>query len=142
MMPKHSKFTNSRTGKQEDTMTFVPINSYKHKTDNTGRYINTDFDTTRGMSEVPNHLYDTSDRMKFIRDNNLEDLYDMIIQTMRESHAKYDNTGRLYNYHLPKIDSDTSSIISRIFKNGIKATLQAIWDNMTEVQSHDYEMVS
>jgi hypothetical protein len=134
MMPKNAKFVNARTGRQEDTMIYSPTGTYKHKIDNSGIYVNPNFDPSRGMSEVPNKFYyDTSDRMRYIKQQGLQDLYDAIVDTMEKSHSKYDSTGRPYNYHLPKIDSDTAALISRIFKNGFSATRKAIWDNMTKI---------
>ena len=56
---------------------------------------------------------------------------------MKKSHSNYSAKHTAFNYKLPQIDAESSSILSRVFKKGIVTTSKELWNRMFNVNEND-----
>lgn len=153
-LPSAEQFQNARTGGMEPTILDVPQNRFatkedKEKNDPALMYLNADYDLTQQESEQPmEDLYKNED---FDKIHNMgpevENLYNLLVQTVREQKQLYDPDEKLFNYDLPQINAENFAILSRAFKGGgvkINAgeAIDKIWQSITGVQENDSEMRS
>lgn len=153
-LPSAEQFQNARTGGMEPTILDVPQNRFatkedKEKNDPALMYLNADYDLTQQESEQP--MEDRYKNKDFDKIHNMgpevENLYNLLVQTVREQKQLYDPDEKLFNYDLPQINAENFAILSRAFKGGgvkINAgeAIDKIWQSITGVQENDSEMRS
>lgn len=150
LYPKKETFYNSRTGRTEKTMLYVPKGRFAEKSDKTGRYMNLEYNHSDLNSEQPkrnytdnkgNRRYDNSKAWNEMTENkDVHNLYDILIEEMKNAQKNYQTSNRRFNYQLPQINAHTMQIWSRIAKQGLGNTLQALYESATNVEENDESM--
>ena len=76
--------------------------------------------------------YDNSKNLKkVLNEPVLADLYESLINVMKESYKKHAPERSRYDYDLPKVNADVGAIISRMISRGFKNTAEEIWKAMS-----------
>lgn len=140
LAPTKDKFFNNKTGRQEPTIIYVGESRFK---DSNSSFVDQLFNRGAGVSEIPDVDFDNGrydNRLaydKVMKDNDLRELYELLIQTMKDAQSIY-STNRKFNYKLPQINARTTALLSRVLKRGysVKA-IQGLWNSMTNVEAND-----
>lgn len=150
MLPKKDTFFNTRTGRTEKTMLYVPKGRFAEKSDKTGTYMNTAYNHHDLNAEQPrtdyidnkgNARYDNQKAYdEMTKDSAVKDLYDILIEEMQKAQQNYQTKNRRFNYRLPQINAHTMQLWSRIAKNGVGNTLEALYESATNVEENDESM--
>lgn len=147
MLPKKDIFFNTRAGRNEKTLLYVPKGRFAEKSDKTGTYMNTSYDHHDLNAEQPkinyidnkgNARYDNQKAYdEMTKDPAVKELYDILIEEMQKAQHNYQTKNRRFNYRLPQINAHTMQLWSRISKNGFGNTLEALYESATNVEEND-----
>lgn len=150
MLPRSDTFFNSRTNRVEKTMLYVPKGRFAEKSDESGAYMNSNYDHKDLNAEQPkvsyidengNNRYDNSKAYNdMTKDSAVFDLYNLLIEEMQNAQKNYRTKNRRFNYRLPQINANTMQLWSRIIKNGFSNTLESLYESATSVEENDESM--
>ena len=133
IMPKKKTFKNPRTGKVENTIIRVPKGTFAEKLNSGFHLISYTYNHEDIHPEQPlRSKYDNSKNLKkVLNEPVLADLYESLINVMKDSYKKHAPERSRYDYDLPKVNADVGAIISRMISRGFKNTAEEIWKAMT-----------
>lgn len=142
MVPKNTTFINKKTGRTEKTMLYVPKGRFAEKSDRHNIYMNDQYNHHDLNAEQPKRdYYDNQEAYDAMtKDSAVKDLYDILIEEMQKAQHNYQTKNRRFNCRLPQINAHTMQIWSRIAKQGLGNTLQALYESATSVEENDEAM--
>lgn len=141
MVPKsdHIEIIDDQNGDilfEGDATIRVPKGRFAEKT---GPHVNDSFQKGTAFNQQANPMfnegrYDNSaEYSKMRKDEKVSKLYDLLIQTMKDSQSLYKDGYSVYDYSLPQINATNTAMLSRLFKNGGLKTMSSLWESMTTV---------
>lgn len=117
---------------QNGAIKAVPCGRFVKKDPRYNKYMDAEFDPNDSETEQPKiDLYDNSSAYeKVANDDNLNDLYEALINQMDVSQNKHQSQKRKFNYQLPKYEASDVQYLSRCFTRGYGISKQ--WSNIHE----------
>ena len=98
-------------------MLYVPKGRFAEKSDESGAYMNSNYDHKDLNAEQPkvsyidengNNRYDNSKAYNdMTKDSAVFDLYNLLIEEMQNAQKNYRTKNRRFNYRLPQINANT-----------------------------------
>lgn len=140
LAPTNDTFNNKRTNRTEPTIIYVGDSRFKQSN---SWLQDQNYNPQSGIAEIPDIDYDggrydnREAYEKVINDDDVRDLYELLIQTMQDAQDIY-STNRKFNYKLPQINARTSALFSRILKRGYSTkAIQGLWNSISNIEEND-----
>lgn len=142
LIPKKQTFTD-KNGVKRNTVNYIPTGRFSKTTNSkysSENYYDTEYDHSDLNGIQPKEEYYRNKDFDNMTKNQRK-LYNELINTMKQAWSIIQPNAGQYQYFLPQIEGEASTIFSRLLKTDFKATGRYIWEALTGIQQNDFDYI-